>query len=356
MKSMNWTKLAFNILLGLLAIAGLIFYRWVFGYLIGAVIFTYILDPAVSKMEHKRIPRWLGVVILYLSIIGLIAWFTSRFIPELIAQGNSLLSILGHEKTMSAEFLMQIPFISGIYEYAANLDAQIPGFELTRRFTEVLDASTDFLARLPKFLLDNYSSIIGAISFVGMIPLISFFLLKDKHKIRKSFLKLSSNRYFELAIIIISRIDKTVGTYMRAMLFEVIAVSIMASTALSIVGVSNPVLIGISAGFANIIPYFGPFFGAALAVFTVFFDGGPFITMVYAALSMWLVQVIDNNIVYPVVVGTTIEMHPLLVLLTVLAGGWYGGILWMLISVPLVYLIYSVVSVLYINLKEYRII
>jgi predicted PurR-regulated permease PerM len=78
--------------------------------------------------------------------------------------------------------------------------------------------------------------------------------------------------------------------------------------------------------------------------------------MVYAALAMWLVQVIDNNIVYPVVVGTTINMHPLLVLLTVLAGGWYGGILWMLISVPLVYLIYSVISVLYVNLKEYRII
>ena len=89
---------------------------------------------------------------------------------------------------------------------------------------------------------------------------------------------------------------------------------------------------------------------------TVFFDGCAFLQMVYAALAMWLVQVIDNNIVYPVVVGTTINMHPLLVLLTVLAGGWYGGILWMLISVPLVYLIYSVISVLYINLKEYRII
>jgi predicted PurR-regulated permease PerM len=57
-----------------------------------------------------------------------------------------------------------------------------------------------------------------------------------------------------------------------------------------------------------------------------------------------------------VVVGTTINMHPLLVLLTVLAGGWYGGIFWMLVSVPLVYLIYSLVSVLYVNLKEYRII
>jgi predicted PurR-regulated permease PerM len=68
------------------------------------------------------------------------------------------------------------------------------------------------------------------------------------------------------------------------------------------------------------------------------------------------VQVIDNNVVYPVVVGTTIDMHPLWVLLTVLAGGWYGGILWMLISVPMVFLVYQLVMVLYTNLKEFRII
>lgn len=353
---MNWTKLAFNLVLALLVVAALVFYRWVFPYLIAAVVFTYILDPAVSWLEHKHLPRWLAVILLYLSVLGIIAWFTSRYIPELIAQGNSLLVILGHEETMSSAYLMQIPFISNIFSYTSGLDAQIQGLELSARFTGILDQATDFLARLPKFLLDNYSSIIGAISFLGMVPLISFFLLKDKHKIRKSILKLSSNRYFELSIILLGKIDKTVGTYLRAMLFEVIAVSIMASTALGIVGVSNPVLIGISAGVANIIPYFGPFFGGALAVVTVFFDGGAFLQMVYAALTMWLVQVIDNNIVYPVVVGTTINMHPLLVLLTVLAGGWYGGILWMLISVPLVYLIYSVISVLYINLKEYRII
>jgi len=353
---MNWTKTIFYIIMAVVAVAALIFYRWVFPYLIAAWIFSYILDPAVSFMEHRRIPRWLSVLILYLSVLGIIAWFTSRLIPELMAQANNLIAILGHDDTMSTEILMQIPFLSGIYDFVLDLDAQIPGMNLGEQFTAGLDSATDFMARLPKFLVDHYSTIIGAVSFIGMIPLISFFLLKDKFKFRRSLLKLSSNRYFELVIIIMSKIDQTVGTYLRAMLFEVIAVSILATIALQIVGVSNPVLIGISAGVANIIPYFGPFFGGALAVATVFFDGGPFIQMIYAALAMYLTQVVDNNIVYPVVVGTTINMHPLLVLLTVLAGGWYGGILWMLISVPLVFLVYTLITVMYTNLKEYRII
>lgn len=353
---MNWTKIVFFLVLGLLFVAALIFYSKVFVYLIGAVVFSYVLDPAVTWLEHRRIPRWLSVLFVYLTVAGLVAWFTSRIIPDIFSQANNLITILSLEGGMNRDTLMQIPFLEGIYGYALDLDARIPGLGMSNQFLNILDNATSFIAKLPKWLLDNYSTIIGAVSFIGMIPLISFFILKDKHKIRKSMLKLTSNRYFELAMIILGKIDTTVGTYLRAMVLEVTAVSIMASIALSIVGVSNPVLIGVSAGVTNIIPYFGPFFAGALAVLTVLFEGGPFMSMVYAALAMYLVQVIDNNIVYPVVVGTTINMHPLLVLLTVLAGGWYGGILWMLISVPLVFLIYSLVSVLYTNLKDYKII
>jgi len=353
---MNWSKIAFYLFLGIVLLAALVFYRWIFIYLIAAMVFSYILHPAVSFLERRHIPRWLGVVMLYLTVAGLIAWFSSRYIPDLIDQGNNLFALLSHEGGLEASTILKIPFVQNVYDYALQLDAKIPGLDAGKQMLAAIDSGTDFLVKLPKFLLDNFSSIIGAVSFVFTIPLISFFLLKDWHKIRKAILGFCSNRYFELAIIILGKFDSTVGTYLRAMLFEVIAVGTMASIALSIVGVSNPVLIGISAGVANIIPYFGPFLGGALAVFTVFFDGGPFLSMVYAALAMYIVQVIDNNVVYPVVVGTTIDMHPLWVLLTVLAGGWYGGILWMLISVPMVFLVYQLVMVLYTNLKEFRII
>jgi len=91
-------------------------------------------------------------------------------------------------------------------------------------------------------------------------------------------------------------------------------------------------------------------------VLTVLITGKPLSMMIYAALAMYLVQVLDNNFVYPVVVGKTIKMHPLIVLVTVLAGGWFGGIIWMLVSVPLVYIVYSLVRELYINLKQFRLI
>lgn len=346
----------FYLLLVAILVMGVFFYRWIFANLIYAMVFSYILDPYVSWFERRRVPRWASVVLIYLVILGVIAWFTSRFIPDLVKQGNYLFDLFASGEQLSGKYIVNIPFVNGIYTFMQSLDAQIPGLTLAPKMIEILDKANSFLASIPKLLMDNYQNILSTLSLIATIPLLSFFMLKDKYKLRKAAMELCSNRYFELGIIMLRKFDTTVGTFLRAILFEVIAVGFMASIAFGIVGVPNPVLIGATAGVANIIPYFGPFMGGALAAITVLINGGPIIMIVYAALAMYLVQVIDNNIVYPLVVGGTINMHPLLVLLTVIAGGWYGGILWMLISVPLVYITYSLMKVLYLSLTDFRII
>jgi predicted PurR-regulated permease PerM len=293
---------------------------------------------------------------VYLLIAGVIAWFTSQFIPDLVAQGNNLFDLIKNGDKLTGLYIVNMPFLRGIYDFLLNLDKQIPGLNIAPQVVEILDSTNSYLASIPKLLTDNYKSILSTISLIATIPLLSFFLLKDKYKLRKAAMEFSTNRYFELCIILLRKIDDTVGTYLRAMLFEVIAVGFMASIAFSIVGVSYPILIGATAGVANVIPYFGPIVGVAMAATSILLAGGSLTTIIYAAIAMYIVQVIDNNIVYPLVVGGTISMHPLLVLLTVLAGGWYGGILWMLIAVPLVYISYSLIRVLYTNLKDFKII
>ena len=293
---------------------------------------------------------------IYIIIAGIIALFTSRLVPALVQQGNNLFNILSSGEQLTGQYIITVPFIRRIYEFLQELDAQIPGLGMAPKLIEILDQTNVFLAKIPKLLIDNYKKIFSTISIIFTVPLISFFLLKDKYKLRKGIVKMFSNRYFELCIIMMRKIDSTIGNFLRAILFEIIAVGILASTALTIVGVPYSILIGATAGVANIIPYFGPFLGGALAVVTVLFNGGTILSAITVILAMYIVQLIDNNIVYPVVVGGTINMHPLLVLLTLIAGGWYGGILWMLISVPLVYLTYNLIKVLYTNLKGFKII
>ncbi len=277
-------------------------------------------------------------------------------VPGLVQQGNNLFNILSSGEQLTGQYIITLPFIRRIYEFLLELDTQIPGLGMADKLVDILDQTNVFLAKIPKLLIDNYKKIFSTISIIATVPLISFFLLKDKYKLRKGIVKMFNNRYFELCIIMMRKIDSTIGNFLRAILFEIIAVGILASTALTIVGVPYSILIGATAGVANIIPYFGPFLGGALAVVTVLINGGSILYVITVILAMYIVQLIDNNIIYPVVVGGTIKMHPLLVLLTLIAGGWYGGILWMLISVPLVYLTYNLIRVLYTNLKGFKII
>lgn len=353
---MNWTKLAFYTLMWALVILGVVFYRWVFSYVLYALILAYLLDPFVNWFDRLHFPRWLSVLSVYAIIAGALAWLSIEFMPDFVEQGNNLLSSINSGSGDLTAHILAQPFVRNINYMLMNLDSQIPNLDLSGQFIAMLASVNEYLAKLPKLLMDNYQSIISMVSFVATIPLISFFLLKDKVVMRKALIAMTPNRYFELAIILMHKIDQTVGRFLRAMLFEVIIVAIMVSVALTIVGVRNSVLIGVIAGIANIVPYFGPLIGATVAILTVLLDGSPTIMILWAVLAMYAVQAIDNNIIYPVVVGKTINMHPLLVLLTVLAGGWFGGILWMLISVPLVYIVYSLARVLYINMKEFRLI
>ena len=353
---MNWTKFLFSLLF--LAILGLAvyFYRFVFSYLIAAMMFSYIMDPFVNWFERRRIPRWGSILIVYVLIVSLLVWFGIRMVPIISAQGNNLISLLGSDQSSSVESLLKLPLISTVSDFLQDLDSKIPNLSVGNLFTDLLKQIIDLAHKAPQLLMDNISKIIGTLSFVASVPLLSFFLIKDKYKFRKGMLNLVPNRWFELALTLMHKVDFTVGRYIRAMVFEVIAVGIMASIAFSVVGVPNPILVGAIAGFFNIIPYFGPFSGFLVAAMSILITGANPFLVVWAALAMWVTQIIDNNIVYPVVVGTTINMHPLIVLLTVIAGGWIGGILWMLISVPLVFIAYSLTRELYTNLKAFKII
>lgn len=351
---MNWTKLVFYLFLFLLAGLAIYFYRFIFVYLGTAILVSFILDPLVSWFERRTIPRWFSIIIVYLIILGLLAFSGIKLFPLLSNQAQSLFAQFNGN--LDAETLLTLPLLKDVYSLAQRLDENIANLQSAELLTDTLEKGISLLSSLPSMLLDNISAIVGTISFLATVPILSFFVIKDKYYFRKKLFSLVPNRYYELSLILSNKFDETVGRFFRAMLFEVIMVGIMATIAFSIAGVPYPFLVGAIAGLANIIPYFGPFSGWAVSALAILLSGLNPVQLLWSALAMYSVQVIDNNIVYPVVVGTTIRMHPLVVLLTVITAGWIGGILWMLISVPLVYIVFSLVKVTHDNLKAFRII
>jgi len=351
---MKLTRLLIYFLILAAIIGGLYFYSWVLLYIVSSVVFTYIFNPWISLLERNHIPRLLGIVIVYLTIGLVLALCISTVIPVIVYQAHNFTTFIRGASEQGDIHLLKIQFFQNILSRIDIIEAKFPILKLHDQFIKLINNLNSTLINIPGILVKNYNKILGAISLIAMIPLIGFFLLKDSIRLRKDFLKLVPNRYFEIVIILMHKVDEIVGKYLRAMFYEVIIVGSLVAIVLTILGVDYAFLIGFLAGLANIIPYFGPILGVLFAVISILISGSPLIMIVYVIIAMYLIQVFDNNVVYPIVIGTSINMHPLIVLLTVLAGGWSAGILGMLVSVPIVYLVYNVLKVLYVNLKEYK--
>ncbi|MCB5245466.1 MAG: AI-2E family transporter [Candidatus Cloacimonadaceae bacterium] len=353
---MNWNRIIFILLLLTLIVLGIIFYSPIFIYLIISIIVAYIFDPIVSWLEFKGMARWIAILCVYAVIAGLIAWLVITYIPRLIEQGNQLIKFISRSDVPLDQAIVQLPLIHSIYEFILKVDQTIPQLNLLPQFNQLIELGVQKLGELPQILLSNFQSIISTVALVFTIPFFSYFLLKDKRKIRQALVSLAPNKYFELTLILFNKVDENIGTYLRAILLEMINVGILSTIALTIVGVPYSIVIGAIAGLLNIIPYLGPWIGGFVAGFVILVSGLPPIMIVWMALAILIVQFLDNYIFYPLIVGRTIRMHPLVVLLTVVAGSYFGGVVWMLISVPLIYMIYSLIMALHKNLKEFRII
>jgi predicted PurR-regulated permease PerM len=353
---MNLTKWILYSLIIVLVVCGLMFYSWIFKYLAWAVVFSYIFNPTVNWLERHRIPRLVGILLVYSFVGTILTLSIIRLLPVLVEQAQSLFNFIKTTSQQGEISLLKIPFVQTLLLRIDYLDVQVPILKLHTHFVSLVQSLNNSMMNIPQVLISNYQKIFQAVSIFATIPFIGFFLLKDNVKFRKDVFKLIPNKYFEIVLIAAHKVDEIVGKYLRAMLIEIIIVGTLSSVALSFLGVNYAILIGFMAGFANVIPYFGPILGVMFAIISILLGGNPPVMILYVIVTMYLIHAIDNNFVYPFVVGATIEMHPLIVLLTVLAGGWAWGLIGMLVSVPVVYLVYGVTRVLFTNLKEFKMI
>lgn len=123
--------------------------------------------------------------------------------------------------------------------------------------------------------------------------------------------------------------------FLRGQLLDALIVAIITSVILTIIRLDFAVLLGCFAGLTNVIPYFGPVFGAIPAVIVALFTGG-LAKAVITLVAFIIIQQIDANLIYPKVVGSSTGLHPVFVLLAVTFGGYFWGIIGMVLAVPVV--------------------
>lgn len=190
----------------------------------------------------------------------------------------------------------------------------------------------------PERLISLISDIGSILIDIGIGIIVSIYLLKDKEYFIRMWRKLLHITLPQKANAVITEtlhdINNVLSLFLRGAVVDSLIFALIASAIFSVYGLPFSVFTGCFAGMTNIIPYFGPFIGAVPAVITGIFSGG-IARGIGAAVILLIIQQIDCNIIYPKIVGGAAGLHPLFVLLSVSIFGHYGGILGMIVAVPL---------------------
>ena len=168
---------------------------------------------------------------------------------------------------------------------------------------------------------------------VAVSPIIAFYILHDWQRIRKSLFELLPIECRGTCREIATEVNKVLGGVIRGQVIISIFVGTAVTVGLYYFGVPYAILLGVLAGMLDVIPYFGAIFGAVPAILFGLFIS-PF-TAVKVAILFFVVHQLESSVIHPNVVGDSIGMHPLAVLFFVFLGGEVGGLIGMVIGVPL---------------------
>jgi predicted PurR-regulated permease PerM len=157
-------------------------------------------------------------------------------------------------------------------------------------------------------------------------------MLKDGQKLPSKAVLILPNAYRHEGLKIFDDLNETLSAYIQGQLIVSLAVGIGCFIGYTIIGLDYALVLGIVVAVANIIPYLGPFIGAAPAVIIALLESPT--KALLAALVVLVVQQIDGNFLSPLIIGKRLNTHPLTIILLLIGAGSFGGILGMILAVP----------------------
>ena len=316
------------IILGYLMLRLMLFVNPVVPPLLIAVAVVYLLNPLVSALERRGVPRVAGAGIVYVLFLCIVALVVSLLVPVV---GRQVTQVIDHFPDYLADGQ------AAIRRLAARF-GQEPDFRLdAERVREWLSAGENRQAvtRYLTGLRSVTNSVISGLIIIVLGPVMAFYLLVDLPRLRRGAMALVPPARREEIRGLMDRIGQAVGGFFRGQLLVALFVGVASSIGLWAIGLPFWLLVGMVAGVFNLVPLVGPFIGGGLAVIIALISGEP-IKAVWAALVLLAVQQIDNHLISPNVMGRTVQLHPVVVMLALLVGASFAGLFGMLVIVPLV--------------------
>ena len=327
----NWVRYLFFFLIFATSIVFLLSLRKITTPIFLALIIAYLGDPIIDKLEEWKINRSLGIFILLFVLLLMGTGFLFYVIPKIINQVTDLSQALpGYMERQKNAFWPEINKFYNVHKDEVNEG-------ITWLKEQVIQNGSMLAKNVGLSIVSSFKSIgafiAGMISWV-VVPVLAFYLLRDFDIMRGRIIDLFPLDKKQHWTDLFSELHQTLMRFIKGQFMVAAILAAIYSIGLTISGCPASILIGVLAGFANLVPYLGFAVGFGPAALLVYLSGGGMLGFIGVCSTFLIGQMLEGMVITPKVVGQSVGLHPVMVMVAIMLGGTYFGIAGMILALP----------------------
>jgi predicted PurR-regulated permease PerM len=312
-----------------------------------AIFFAYLIAPLVEVVRRpflargRTMPHWLAIAAVYLAIFGALGAGAWVLVPRI---GTQMAEIAKNAPQYMTNAKERADRLNRIYE-----DLNLPPSVRKAANDAATRTINDAGAYITGQGFESAVSLLGYLPWLVLVPILAFFFLKDADSFRRSALMmLPQGRIRWRGDEFFQDINSTLAAYIRAQLIACLLIGSVCTAAFAVIGVRYALVLGVVAGLLEFIPLLGPLVVAVVAGTVAGFDSA---TKAFAVLFfLGALRIAQDYFLYPRIIGSGIHLHPLAVILAILAGHEVAGVAGIFLAIPVI----AVLTVTYRHWLEHR--
>jgi len=292
---------------------------------------VFLLEPVVRAFERMRLPRPVAAVLALLALIGLILAIVALVLPTIRAQAEEVGQRLPDLYLAGINWVRDVGASLGL-----DVDELLSQDAIEQWLNDPANQETvqNLLLGFGAGAGQVIRGVAEAVAVLGLAPVLALYILIDLERFKSNALEVTPPRHREEFAFVSGEVGTALGSFVRGQLLVAIIVGFASSVGMWLIDLPFWLLIGIIAGFLNLIPFLGPVVGAALAALVALLNGD--VTQaIWAVLIFTAVQQVDNHVITPLVQRTRVNLSPLVIVLALIVGGSVAGLLGVLVAVPM---------------------
>ena len=297
----------------------------------------YICLPFQKILEKNKIPRWGSITLIFIGliiIIGVVIGYIGPLIAEQIENLINQIPALQHE-------------VQHIINFSLDQMERLPN-DVTDRINKMVQSMSDSTANVLSNSLSYLTSFISTLFLLIMVPFFLIYMLKDHERFIPFIAKLFKGERKVFIVDLLKDLNDTLKSYIQGQVTVSIILGIILYIGYSIVGLNYTLLLVMFACVANMIPFLGPWMAFAPAGIIGIIQS-PTI-FIWVCIITLIARQLEGNVITPIVMGKSLNIHPLTIIVVILAAGNLGGFVLILVAVPL----YAVIKTIVRNVFHYR--